>query len=74
MSVTNLDEKRETFSKQDRVLLENLIEMHADMCTALDLTKGVCPEESPEKNSLMQYEQTLAAGIKRLKDLSPYLK
>ena len=48
--------------------------MHADMCMALDLTQGVCPDENPEKNSLMQYERTLAATVERLKELSPYLK
>lgn len=73
MSVTNFKTVRDEAKKADEALLKNLVGMHSDMCMALDLTKGVCPDENPEKNALMIYEQTLSAGIKRLKELSPYL-
>lgn len=73
-SVSIFAEQREKFTQKDRELVKELIDMHADMCMALDLTQGVCPDENPEKNSLMQYERTLAATVERLKELSPYLK
>tara|TARA_R100000951_G_scaffold76717_1_gene64802 strand:+ start:401 stop:625 length:225 start_codon:yes stop_codon:yes gene_type:complete len=72
MPVADFTKARNEAEKYDKLLLDNLVNMHADMCTALDLTKGTCPEEEPEKNALMQYERTLAASIQRLKELSPY--
>ena len=71
--IASLDKKRESDAELDKALLEDLIEMHADMCMALDLTKDICPDENPEKNALMRYEVTLSASIRRLKRLSPHL-
>lgn len=74
MSVANFSEKRDTASKRDKDLLDVLTDMHSDMKMALDISPGVCPDENPEKNALLQYERTCAAAIQRLKELSPYLK
>lgn len=74
MSVVNFNTARDEAEKYDKTLHKNLIEMQSDMQMALDLSPGECPDENPEKNALMLYERTLAASIKRLEELSPYLK
>jgi hypothetical protein len=74
MSVIDFEEKRKRLEKSDKVLIGELIHMHADICTGIDLTKALYDFEGDAGISeLNRYEEILATTIKRLKQLSPHI-
>lgn len=72
MSVVDFEMKRKELEKSDKILIDDLIHMHADMCTGIDLTKVIYSDVN-SVSELEKYEKILAVTIERLKQLSPHL-